>query len=283
MTPRWFEKEADGFHRCGLCFHSCRIKPGGRGYCGTRGVDEDGRFVSPALGRFCSMAVDPIEKKPLYHWKPGSRILSLGGLGCTMRCPFCQNHAIAQPQRDIPLTAITPENLTAKARELNLPSVAYTYNEPALQAEYILAAAPTLKEAGIETVLVTNGLLSEAALADLSPWLAALNIDVKTFNSEAYRRMGGSLEVVKKNVVYLVEKGLHVELTTLVVPGISDSPEEFTELVKWIASLSNTIPFHISRYFPNHLYAAPPTDPDLLRQFKEIAESKLAHVHLGNV
>lgn len=269
--------------RCELCFHRCRIPAGTRGYCGVRGADASG-FISPFLGRFISGAVDPVEKKPLYHWRPGSLIFSLGGLGCTMRCPFCQNHSIAQPRSlAAPPAELPVEALLDEVRSLKLSAVAYTYNEPTLQAEYILAAAPVLRGAGVATVMVTNGLFSDSPAEELTPWLEAANIDVKTFNSEAYAAMGGSLEAVKNNVARLVRAGVHVELTTLVVPGLSDDQDEFVTLTDWIAGLSPQIPFHISRYFPAHKYAAPPTDPDLLRRLRGIAEARLDHVHLGNM
>ena len=286
MEPRFWRLEAKDegreVFRCELCFHGCRIPAGTMGYCGARGADETG-FISPYLGRFTSGAVDPIEKKPLYHWRPGSLILSLGSLGCTMRCPFCQNHSIAQPRGRVPLTGLPARDLLARALDLKLSAVAYTYNEPTLQAEYILGAAPLLKEAGVATVLVTNGLFSAPLLEELIPWLEAANVDLKTFNPDIYADMGGSLEVVKNNVARLVQAGVHIELTTLAVPGLSDDQDEFAALVDWIAGLSPQIPFHISRYFPAHKYAAPPTDLNLLRRFQQVAEERLDHVHLGNV
>ncbi len=285
VAPRWWRKEEGkngATARCGLCVHRCTIPPGGTGVCGVRGYTEQG-FVSPYLGRFCSQAVDPIEKKPLYHWQPGTRIFSLGSLGCNMRCPFCQNHSIAHPARELPLASLSPRELVDTVRKLGLASVAYTYNEPALQAEYILEAAPLLREAGIATVLVTNGMFSAEVCSELIPWVAAANVDVKTFNKAAYAKLGGSLAQVRETVASLVRGGVHVEATILVVPGISDSPEEFTELTEWLAGVSPDIPLHISRYFPAHQWKAPATPVELLRGFAAIAETRLRHVHLGNV
>jgi pyruvate formate lyase activating enzyme len=164
--------------------------------------------------------------------------------------------------------------------------VAYTYNEPTLQAEYILAAAPILKNAGIASVLVTNGMFSAEARDELAPWIDAANVDVKTFDAAHYTAMGGSLDVVKENVEELTRAGVHIELTHLVVPGISDSREDFTRLVDWIAEFSLNVPntpLHISRYFPAHNCSAPPTDIGLMREFEAIAKQKLNYVHLGNV
>ncbi len=286
IKPRWWRKSDDGRTAdCGLCFHACRIPDGGVGRCGAR-WHRFGTLSSPYLGRFSSVAIDPIEKKPLYHWRPGSFILSLGSVGCNMYCPFCQNHGIAQPARVPHLEEIPPEGLLAYARKANTNAVAYTYNEPTLQAEYILEAAPLLNDAGIATVLVTNGMISPEALADLLPWIAAANVDVKTFDAATYEKIGGSLDAARATVARMHASGVHVEITNLVVPGISDSHEDFEKMVDWIASLppnGEEIPLHISRYFPAHKYAAPATDVALMRAFQAVAEKKLSHVHLGNV
>lgn len=287
IEPQWWHKETNpgglkDFYRCELCFHECRVPEGGMGYCGARGAGDEG-FLSPYLGKFISCAVDPIEKKPLFHWRPGSKILSLGSVGCNMRCPFCQNHTIARPQGPLALTGLPVNALLAKVKSLNLYSVAYTYNEPILQAEYILTAAPLLKENGIATVVVTNGMCSPDALRALSPMVEAANVDVKTFNPQTYTRLGGSLEVVKNTVENFLRSGVHVELTTLVVPQISDDINEFTALVDWAAGLSPDIPLHISRYFPAGEFTAPPTDLNLLKHLRNMASLKLKHVYLGNV
>jgi pyruvate formate lyase activating enzyme len=230
--------------------------------------------------------VDPIEKKPLYHWRPGSQIFSLGSLGCTMRCPFCQNYSIAQPPPGAGprrLTELSPQTLAGETARLGLKAVAYTYNEPALQAEYILEAAPVLREKGIATVLVSNGMYSEALLRELALVVDAANIDLKSFNPKTYARLGGSLDTVRRTIPYLLEQGTHVEVTTLVVPGVSDDPEEFAAELDWLAGLSPDLPLHISRYRPAHKFTAPPTDLNLLLRFEQMAKAKLRRVHLGNV
>lgn len=286
IKPRWWktERDHDGNFTavCGLCFHRCRIACGSVGLCGVRGCS-DASLVSPFLGAFTSCAVDPVEKKPLKMWYPGTRILSLGGVGCNMRCPFCQNHAIAQPKDTHPLMHITPEELLRRTLELGLSSVAYTYNEPALSAEYILHAAPMLKSEGIHTVLVSNGMFSEELTDELAASVSAANIDIKTFDREIYAKMGGSLDVVLANITKLVNSGVHVEVTNLLVPGISDSRSAFAEMVNWIAALSMDIPLHISRYFPAHTFKAPPTDLNLLVDFSTLARAKLEHVYTGNI
>lgn len=281
------EVPGDAGAQCRLCFHACLIPPGGTGYCRARTYDGH-TLHSPYLGQFCSAAVDPVEKKPLRHWRPGTAIYSLGSLGCTMRCPFCQNHSIAQPDfspsgRLPRLAALAVDKLAATVREHGLRAVAYTYNEPGLQAEYILEAAPVLQEAGVASVLVSNGMLADEPLRELAPFIAAANIDVKCFNTTTYASMGGSLERVKATVAFLLEAGTHVEVTHLLVPGLSDSPEEFTAMTEWLASLSPGIPLHISRYFPACRYRREPTPLPLLKAFKSIADLRLHHVHIGNV
>ncbi|WP_084516178.1 radical SAM protein [Desulfovibrio cuneatus] len=271
--------------KCGLCVHGCTLPPGAWGRCKAR-RNENGALVSPYLGRFCSLAADPMEKKPLYHFMPGTFILSLGSIGCTMCCPFCQNHTIAQPASKAalpPLSALTPEKLVVLAQHHNLPSVAYTYNEPTLQAEYILEAGPLLREAHIAAVMVTNGMMSAPMLAELLPVVDAFNFDVKTFNAKQYTRLGGNLAHVQQSVTAALAAGRHVELTHLVVPGISDSMEEFAALVQWVASLSPAIPLHISRYSPAHTYTAPSTPLETLQAMHQHASSVLRHVHVGNV
>jgi pyruvate formate lyase activating enzyme len=291
VEPRWWSgarnDSGETVAVCRLCFHNCSIPIGGSGVCGAR------RFTgcsleSPHLGRFSSIAIDPIEKKPLYHWRPGTKILSVGSLGCNFRCPFCQNHSIAHPRGDRggELEGISPGLLLETAKRHGLFSVAYTYNEPSLQAEYILAAAPLLQENGVASVMVTNGAFSAEVRDELARWVDAMNIDLKTFSRGAYARLGGSAGVmtaVMENVEALVRASVHVELTTLVVPGISDDEGGFSDMTDWIAGVSPDIPLHISRYFPAHEYQEPPTDIGLMKKFLASAEKKLKHVHLGNV
>ena len=287
MKVRWWRAEpgSEPAQVCGLCFRGCRLKAGQWGACRARrgGAEE---LESPYLGRFTALAVDPIEKKPIHHWRPGALILSLGALGCTMACPFCQNHHLAAPALENPpraLKALAPADLARKVKSLGLSAVAYTYNEPTLSAEYILEAAPLLEAEGVATVLVTNGLMSPETLADLGPRVAAANVDLKTFNPETYHSLGGSLSAVQATVAGLLGLGVHVELTTLVVPGISDDPEEFAALVDWAAGLDRNLPLHLTRYFPAHRYHAPATELDLLGRFHKEAKTRLKRVILGNV
>lgn len=287
IEPAWWhaENRGDGTRvaRCTLCCHTCIINPGETGLCRARAFTVQKEFVSPYLGGFVSVAVDPVEKKPLNRWRPGTFIYSLGSVGCNAFCQFCQNHAIAHPEGDVALCAIPPEDLLRRVEDAGLSSVAYTYNEPTLQAEYIVAAAPLLREAGIASVMVTNGLFSEDARDSLANYVDAINIDVKTFSDEKYEKLGGSLDTVKSNVTFLAGRGVHIELTCLVVPGVSDSEDEFADMVDWIAGISKDIPLHISRYFPAYRYTAPPTSLSLMERLEQHAKSRLDYVYLGNV
>jgi pyruvate formate lyase activating enzyme len=267
---------------CGLCFRKCRVRRGTLGACGARGFSDDG-FYSPHLGKFVSVAVDPIEKKPLRRWRPGTYILSLGGLHCNMACPFCQNHSIAHPLGSMREREITPSQLAELAAGSSLEAVAYTYNEPSLQAEYIFEASPVLRERGIATVMVTNGMFGADACEEAVKLVDAMNIDVKAFDRETYKRLGGSLDTVMRNVRRLVDGGVHVELTNLVVPGISDSEGQFAEMASWIADVSSEIPLHISRYFPAYQYREDPTDARLIQKFRGIALEQLRYVYTGNM
>ena len=283
---KWWSKEFDckesSFAHCNLCFHRCKIAVDGVGLCRARSYGGD-RLVSPYLGVFTSCAIDPIEKKPLRRWMPNTSILSLGGIGCNMRCQFCQNHVIAQPDARPKMFRLSPRELVERTVAHGLKSVAYTYNEPTLFAEYILYAAPLLKSEGISTVLVSNGMFSEELADELASSISAVNIDIKTFDKNIYKKMGGSLDVVLANIKKLVNAGVHVEVTSLIVPGISDSRDNFVMMTEWLAGLSADIPLHISRYFPAHRYSAPPTDITLIERFTAHAKTKLKYVYSGNI
>jgi pyruvate formate lyase activating enzyme len=288
-APRWFSERGD-VALCGLCFRRCAIKRGEAGHCGTRIFSERG-FESPLLGKFVSAASDPIEKKPLRRWRPGTFILSLGGLGCNMTCPFCQNHDIAHPPglppnglpSDAAARAITPSELAGTARAASLGAVAFTYNEPSLQAEYILEASAHLKKSGIATVMVTNGMFSGEVRDELARAVDAMNIDVKTFDEKIYARLGGSLSAVMENVEALVRAGTHIEISSLIVPGVSDSRDSFSRMVSWLAGVSRDIPLHVARYFPAWTYRERATDVALIKEFCEAARGSLKYVYAGNI
>ncbi|MDR2295955.1 MAG: AmmeMemoRadiSam system radical SAM enzyme [Clostridiales Family XIII bacterium] len=283
MTPvraRFCEAEGAGT-RCGLCPHRCFIEDGGTGLCGVR-RRVDGVLRAESYGRVSSLALDPIEKKPLYHFHPGRRILSMGSYGCNMACGFCQNASISQarpntefasPERLTEIAASVPENL----------GLAFTYNEPLIGAEYLLDTAPLLRERGLKVVLVSNGMIRAEPLEALLPFIDAMNIDVKAFSREFYLRMGGDAETVKRNVARCAAR-CHTEVTTLIIPGENDGDDEMAALSGWLASLSRDIPLHITRFFPRHrMTEKPPTPVETLTRLAEIARRALTHVHVGNV
>ncbi|SHK44568.1 pyruvate formate lyase activating enzyme [Selenomonas ruminantium] len=238
-------------------------------------------------GQVTSLALDPIEKKPLYHFHPGSAILSMGSFGCNMACCFCQNYTISQGGAEEVRWQISPEQLVELAQETKVKhgsiGVAFTYNEPLLSYEYLLDTAPRLRQAGQKVVLVTNGQIEAEPLQALLPYVDAMNIDLKTFSALTYEKLGGDLALAQSTIKMAVENGVHVEVTTLVVPGISDDTGEFRAEVDWLAAVSEQLPLHLSRYFPRYRYDAPATPLEKLYEFRDIAQKKLTYVHLGNV
>lgn len=270
---------------CELCPRSCIIKPGARGFCRVR-ENRDGVLFSLNYGQVTALALDPIEKKPLYHFLPGSKILSVGTFGCNFHCGFCQNWQIAHQS-----TAgeyVTPEKLASLAVEM-VPKgsigIAYTYSEPLMWYEYVLEAAQKVQEAGLKNVLVTNGYIQEEPFRSLLPYIDALNIDVKGFTEEFYQKVvKGKLAPVLKSAETAYREGKHLELTTLLIPGLNDSEKEIEALVNWIsANLGTEVPVHFSRYFPQYQMDIPPTPIETMYRAREIAGKKLKHVYLGNV
>ncbi len=271
---------------CNLCPHHCTLAEGQVGFCRTR-HNEGGQIKSLNYGRVTSLAIDPIEKKPLYHFYPGSVILSLGSFGCNMACPFCQNHTISQGGEQEVRWQISPEQLVELAQETSQQhgsiGVAFTYNEPLLSYEYLRDTLPLLHQAGQKAVLVTNGQVEEEPLRELLPYVDAMNIDLKTFADKTYAKLGGSLQAAQRTIQMAAEAGVHVEVTTLVVPGISDDINEFCAEVDWLASVNREIPLHLSRYFPRYQYKAPATQLDKLYELQRIAQKRMKYVYLGNV
>ena len=277
---------ADARVTCELCPHACRLATGETGFCRAR-ENRGGVIRSKNYGRVTSLALDPIEKKPLHYFHPGSFILSVGSFGCNLACPFCQNAAIAMADASIETENVSPAQLAALAEELsrrppgNL-GVAFTYNEPLLSYEYILDTAPLLHAAGLAVVLVTNGTICADPLERLLPHIDAMNIDLKCFREDGYSRLGGDLWTVKETITRAVMRGVHVEVTSLIVPGMNDSAADMEEEARWLAGLSPEIPLHISRYFPRHRMTTPPTPISTIDRLTEIARQNLRHVHRGN-
>jgi pyruvate formate lyase activating enzyme len=275
-----YDEKAAGRVVCKLCPHGCVIAEGRHGRClGRRNVG--GELVAASYGEIVSIAVDPIEKKPLYHFLPGSEVLSVATYGCNLRCPFCQNAEISQ--QVAPSRHLEPDELLALAKNRGTPSVAYTYNEPCVWFEYLMDAGKLMEGAGIKNVLVTNGMLNPEPLAELLPLISAMNIDLKSIRSEFYREyVHGDLDTVL-NTIRTATRTCHVELTNLLIPGRNDSPAGIAELVEFVAGLSRETVLHFSRYFPRHKETGPPTSTEKLAEAAAIARKKLDYVYLGNV
>ena len=271
---------------CPVCFRHCALAEGETGFCRAR-ANTGGAVTAQNYGRLTSLALDPVEKKPLRRFFPGTWILSAGSYGCNLRCPFCQNHSIADADAAScgPLRTVTPRELAALAEQTRARGnigVAFTYNEPLTGWEYVLDTARLLRQAGLKTVLVTNGTAELPVLEALLPYVDAMNVDLKCFHAEGYRRLGGDLETVMRFIARARE-GCHVELTTLAVPGLSDLAADMEREAAWIASLDPQIPLHVTRYFPRHHMAAPPTALPLLAELTAIARKHLRYVYTGNV
>lgn len=269
---------------CTLCFHHCQLDEGQTGFCRARASRGD-KIVPLNYGRLTSLALDPIEKKPLRRFHPGSQILSVGSFGCNLRCPFCQNASIAQVGSEAPTRNVTPEELASLARELvprgNI-GVAYTYNEPLVGYEYVRDCAERIRQAGLLNVLVSNGTIEEKPWRELLPLIDAANIDLKGFNDSWYRFLSGDLATVKRNIAIAAEH-CHVEVTTLIIPGGNDSPAEMQAEAKWLAAINPDIPLHISRFFPrHHMTNRPPTPVETIYHLADIAREHLQYVYTGN-
>ena len=282
---------------CEVCFRHCDIKEGKTGFCGARTAEGD-RVTAYNYGMATSLALDPIEKKPLARFHPGSMILSVGSFGCNLRCPFCQNYRISWSEEAMRLKDraeyIPPEELAAAALRLkdrgNI-GVAFTYNEPLVGFEYVRDAARLVHAEGMLNVMVTNGTAELSVLEELAPHIDAMNIDLKGFSKTYYDDvLGGSMDMVLRFIARAVQI-CHVELTTLIVPGENDSEEEMRELSRWIAGLRDAsgaavgrkIPLHISRFFPRfHMTDRKATDVGLVYQLADIAREELAYVYTGN-
>ena len=271
---------------CGICPRHCRLQIGQTGKCRARS-NRNGVVVSDNYGVVTSLALDPIEKKPLYHFYPGSRILSTGSFGCNMRCPFCQNSGISMAGRESfkQATEMKPEQLVEAAfaeRTRGNIGLAYTYNEPLVGYEFVLDCAKLASAAGLQNVLVTNGYLCRAPLLALLPYIQAMNIDLKGFRASYYAELGGDLATVKETIE-IAASLCHVEVTTLIVPGENDSEAEIAELARWLAGVNPDIPYHVSRFFPRWQMAdRAPTPVGKVYGLADTARQFLHYVYEGN-
>lgn len=273
--------------RCAICPHACDIEEGHTGFCRARG-NRDGAVTAMNYGLLTSMALDPIEKKPLHRYMPGSRILSVGSFGCNLKCPFCQNCEISMADGETAETvSVSPKQLVDRALSLRKQGnigIAYTYNEPLVGFEYVRdCAALAAHKHGLKNVLVTNGYVCEKPFRDLLPMIDAMNIDLKGFTEEFYRKLSGDLETVKRTI-RIAAGSCHVEVTTLVIAGENDSDAEMEALTSWLCGIDPEIPLHLSRFFPRYKYAdRTPTPPETLYRLRDIAQRHLKYVYLGNI
>lgn len=274
---------------CNTCMHHCNLEHGQRGICRAR-KNEGGNVICENYGKVTSLALDPIEKKPLNMFYPGSRILSVGSYGCNLRCAFCQNHEISMADEKTAETVyISPQDLADRAagcKYMGNIGVAFTYNEPLVGWEYIRDAGTLIKEAGMKNVLVTNGTAMLEALEEILPLVDAMNIDLKGFRESYYKELGGDLNTVKE-FIRRAAKDCHVELTTLIVPGKNDSVSEMEEEAEWIASVGEDvgkeIALHVSRFFPRYrMMKGKATDVETVYNLAETARKHLRHVFTGN-
>lgn len=272
---------------CGVCPHACVLAEGHRGICRAR-VARDGAVVDENYGCVTSVALDPVEKKPLARYRPGSFVLSLGSYGCNLRCPFCQNASIAcAGSEDAAWRDVSPEaavELAVQAADRGCIGIAYTYNEPLVGYEYVRDTARLAHKAGLVNVLVSNGMVNPAPLTELLGLIDAANIDLKGFTPAFYRMVGGDLDAVKRTIAVLAaDATCHLEVTTLVIPGLNDNPVEIDAAAAWLASLDPDIPYHLTRFFPCYrMLDRPPTPVATLRDLERVARRHLSDVVLGN-
>jgi len=269
--------------KCRLCPKTCMIPEGKTGFCRVR-KNLGNKLYTQNYAACSSYALDPMEKKPLYHFYPGSLILSLGTWGCNFSCTFCQNWQIVHesPQTRVLLPDQGVEMAKQYQSQGNI-GIAYTYSEPSVWYEYVFDTAKVARQAGLKNVLVTNGFINIEPLQALLPYIDALNIDVKAFNNEFYQTIcAGGLESVKRTVE-LAASACHVEVTTLLVPGLNDTKAELDQLSQWLAGINPAIPLHFSRYFPNHKMSIPPTSESTMEMAHKIATQYLQYVYQGNM
>ena len=284
IKAAWYEVLEDGKVRCTLCPRHCIMAEGGHGYCRVRHNQEGILFTeNDALS---ALALDPVEKKPLFHFYPGKKILSIGASGCNFRCEFCQNWQISQSMNRN-LIHKTPEEIAREAerlKEIGNIGVAYTYSEPTVMFEYMEQTAKLVRQSGMKNVMVSNGYMEKEPLRALLPYLDACNIDLKAFTGENYQKhFQADMEILFSNLEILWKSGIHLEISCLIVPGVNDNPEDAGEAFRRLGILSRSIPVHINRYYPCYKMTAPPTDLSVLSAIADAASKHLEHIYMGNI
>ena len=269
---------------CLLCPHYCKLSHGKTGICGVR-KNTGEKIELLTYGVISGYSMDPVEKKPLYHFFPGQNILSIGSFGCNMKCDFCQNFHISQEIPESLISDATPDKIVkdALAIEKNI-GIAFTYNEPVIWFEFMRDVAEIIKEKGLSTVMISNGFVNSEPLNEIIKFIDAFNIDLKAFNNNFYRQLtGAEIEPVKNSLKQIASSGKHLEITTLIIPGQNDDEREMASLSEWIAGeLGKDVPLHLSRYFPMYKRDDPSTSDGTLKRLFDIAAGNLDYVYLGN-
>ena len=287
MTTKYFRSIDNGRVECLLCPHHCKMTEGKAGICRSR-RNVGGVLVSEVYGHPCALAIDPVEKKPLYHFHPGTKCLSIACTGCNFRCLNCQNHDISQvAPSDVRAIDLSPEEVVRICIEQHCPGIAYTYTEPLTYIEYVIDTAKLAHEHGLWNILVTAGYVCQEPLKDLLPWLDAANIDLKSFSDDIYRKVsGGDLQTVLNTILAMRDAGVWIELTNLLIPGVNDDMEMIRNMCRWIVDNKlEGAPLHFSRFFPQYrMKNLPPTPIETLKKAQQIAhEEGIRHIYLGNV
>lgn len=289
MKEAMFYRKLDGSEvACFLCAQYCRIEPGKRGQCGVR-ENRDGTLLTLVYGKLIAQNVDPIEKKPLYHFYPATKSYSIATVGCNFRCLFCQNADISQAPREYKTIfgqTTSPETVVAQAQKAHCATISYTYTEPTIFMEYALEVARKAHDVGMKNVFVSNGFMTKEALEAIAPYLDAANVDLKAFSKSFYsEQCGAQLKPVLKTLERMKKRGIWLEVTTLLIPGLNDNPDELRQLAGFLAALDPGIPWHVSRFHPTYLLADRPSTPvRTLHLAREIGlEAGLNYVYTGNV
>lgn len=288
-----YEKSGD-YVQCETCMHRCRIAPFKRGICGVR-ENIRGKLELLVYGRVIAENIDPVEKKPLYHFMPGTKTLSIATVGCNFRCSWCQNDDISQctkddTNRDAILNKIgiemEPEQIVSDAQKHHCPSISYTYTEPTIFLEFALDTMKLAQKAGLKNIWVSNGYMSKKTLDLIAPYLDAINIDLKGFSEENYMEYSGAhLQPVLDNIKELYKHKIHLEITTLIIPKVNDNEKQLTDIANFIAKISKDIPWHISRFFPAYKMMDTPITPiETLKKAESIGKKAgLKNIYLGNI
>lgn len=278
----YYKKLDNNRVQCFLCPHNCLLTDEQIGICKVR-QNQGGKLYSLNYGIISSICMDPIEKKPLYHFHPGGYVLSVGSIGCNLKCSFCQNYEIAHEHHEIQCSRGSSDMLVEiSSQQQRNVGIAYTYNEPSIWYEFILETAKKIKHANQNNILVTNGYINQEPLKELIPYIDAMNIDLKSFNKDFYKSTClGSIDEVKENIIIANEQ-CHIEVSTLLIEGLNTEFEEIESLARWLGSVNRAIPLHLNRYYPAYKLDLPPTSIKKMKELKSVAEKYLNYVYLGN-